>query len=446
MYFSKKKIIILFNIITLLETAFGTNVIHLPLQRVSLKENEHLMKHKKRDDSSLLSSIFKNADNMNNNNMNDQTVALLNDVEIHQYGIQVQVGTPSTSFLLLLDTGSSDTWVPSIKCQRANGCVSNQKYDSSSSSTFISRPEKVNITYAIGYATGDYFQDQFSIGKNKQFAIKDQVLVRIDDNKGPIATQAHPSKDSTIIDGIFGVGYPAGTLMAMDKKNKETYLPFIMNLWKQSLIKEPIFSLSMKPDSSNDKTSEWLGELVLGGIDDSKHTDPIEYTKVIPNEKSGKYSHWLVNVLGFRFEGKPNNFNNFRFVEKTPFIVDTGSNFMYLPSGLANTLASHITGKEISPNTTFYNVDCSLLKNDDTPAIHVMFPTEKNATVSFPMSIPVSKLIGQTAEDECFLLFMPNPPNTAFTLGNFWIRHFVSVFDFGKNRIGFSKYSTSNIL
>lgn len=456
MYFIQK-IILLFNVISLFETVIGSsslssNGISLPLHRVSTKNRHHLLK--KRGDDSILGGIFGDGGILNggssssdNNNSDSSsspaTVELLNDVEIHQYGIKIQVGTPSQEFLLLLDTGSSDTWIPSIKCQTANGCVSNRKYNADTSSTYQSRTEKVNITYAIGNAVGDYFIDRLQLNNDSQLAIKDQTLARIDNNNGPIATQGHPSKDSTIIDGVFGAGFPDGTLLSLDSDYKKTYTPFIMNLYNQSLIKEPIFSLSMDPDSVNNEDSEWLGEIVLGGINNKKFQDPIQYTPVTPRS-NGDYTHWLVNLLGFRIEGNQSDFTNYRFVQPTRFFVDSGSNFMYLPQELADTLAKKITNKDVNKNNSVYFVDCELMNNqNDTPAFHVMFPTEKNATVGFPMTVPISKLIGQVG-DQCFLLFMPTPPGTAFTLGNYWLRHFVSVFDFGKKRVGFSRYNTSS--
>ncbi|CAO3621447.1 unnamed protein product [Cunninghamella blakesleeana] len=310
------------------------------------------------------------------------------------------------------------------------------------SSTYQSRPEKINITYAIGNAIGDYFIDQLKFNNDSKLAVKEQTLARIDKNSGPIATQGQPHSDSTIIDGIFGAGFPDGTLLALDSNNKKTYNPFIMNLYNQSIIQEPIFSLYMDPDSVNDDQSKWLGEVVLGGVNNKKFKDPIQYTPVTPR-KNGDYTHWLVNLVGFRIEEKQAEFTNYRFVEPTRFFVDSGSNYMYLPEELAYNLAKKITNKEINRNNSVYFVDCDLLNNQkDVPNLQVMFSTEQNVTASFPMSVPVSKLVGKL-DDQCFLLFMPTPPGTAFTLGNFWLRHFVSVFDFGKKRIGFSRYNAT---
>lgn len=88
------------------------------------------------------------------------------------YLLNLTLGSPAQNFTLVLDTGSSDLWVPA-----ANG--SNYEYGSyksSSSSTYKSLNLPYNATYADGTtALGDYATDTLGIGgatvKDFQFIV-----------------------------------------------------------------------------------------------------------------------------------------------------------------------------------------------------------------------------------------------------------------------------------
>ncbi|KAI8072595.1 aspartic peptidase domain-containing protein [Gongronella butleri] len=392
----------------------------LPLRRLASRHHEHA----KRD---LLSGGLLGA---------GLTAPILNDVELCQYGVDVQVGTPAQSFLLLLDTGSSDTWVPSKQCSTDKGCISGRQYNSDMSITHNDNGKvPVNITYGIGYASGNYLKDTVRVGA---LASQDQTLIEIAVNDGPIAQQSvmEGASKADIIDGIFGAGFPHGTLLS--ETHNETYLPFPMALWQQQRIPAPVFSLTMANGSENAKKSDWLGQITLGAIDTTVATKgDVQYTSVI-KRNDGFYSHWAANVLGFQYDN--GTFLNYKFDVPNAFIIDSGSNFMYLPANLADELAITLSkgSAKWDNESTTYQVDCALM-NDNSTAFSVMFPQENNATLSFSAPVPVSRLVGRIGQSQhCYFYFTHAVNGVTFTLGNLWLRHFLSVFDFGAYRIGFA--------
>ncbi|KAL4246323.1 peptidase A1 family protein [Abortiporus biennis] len=67
------------------------------------------------------------------------------------YVVNVQVGTPATTFSLLVDTGSSNTWVGAGKAFR-------------STSSSVQTRDRVSVTYGSGDFSGTEFTDTVSLG------------------------------------------------------------------------------------------------------------------------------------------------------------------------------------------------------------------------------------------------------------------------------------------
>jgi hypothetical protein len=69
----------------------------------------------------------------NNNNNNHKKI------HTHRYYGPVSIGTPPQDFLVIYDTGSSNLWVPSSKCDGDifRACHNHSKYDANKSSTYV---------------------------------------------------------------------------------------------------------------------------------------------------------------------------------------------------------------------------------------------------------------------------------------------------------------------
>ncbi|CAO3648411.1 unnamed protein product [Mucor hiemalis] len=269
----------------------------------------------------------------------DAVIPLINDVDLSELAVKVQIGTPPQEFMLLFDTGSADTWVPSTRCLPSHGCPEFlRRYNATGSSTYHPLKDKLHITYGIGSAEGNYFKDVISFVDDDALVIHSQTLATVDKAVGPISNQDETTDvDHVLLDGILGAGLPAGTVRYMQNQGDQ-YDPFPIALFKAGLIPNPVFSVSMADEGTT-------GKLLLGDVDhESTGSKKFIYTNLV-NTADNNPVRWTVNISGFQFynNATAEQSRNFKFNIDTPFGIDTGSNFMYLPRPLAHDLAVSIT-------------------------------------------------------------------------------------------------------
>ncbi|WP_448218641.1 pepsin-like aspartyl protease [Endozoicomonas sp. 2B-B] len=72
------------------------------------------------------------------------------------------MGSDDQIFKVVLDTGSSDVWVPGTKCSSIN-CSGKKHFVPQSSSSFIDSSDKMTIFYMIGKVSADIGYDDITI-------------------------------------------------------------------------------------------------------------------------------------------------------------------------------------------------------------------------------------------------------------------------------------------
>ncbi|ROT35786.1 eukaryotic aspartyl protease [Sodiomyces alkalinus F11] len=313
-----------------------------------------------------------------------------------QYFSEITIGTPPQPFKVVLDTGSSNLWVPSEKCTSI-ACYLHSKYDSSSSSTYKANGSSFEITYGSGSLSGFVSQDTMTIGDVK---IEKQEFAEA--TKEPGLTFAFGR-----FDGILGLGY--------DTISVNKIVPPFYNMIKQGAIDEPVFAFYLGDTNVEGDESE----AAFGGVNKDHYEGDITY---IPLRRK---AYWEVDIDSISLGDQTAE------LENTGAILDTGTSLTVLPSSLAEMLNSEIGAKKGWNGQ--WTIDCA--KRDELPDITF-------ALSGYNYSISAHDYILEVS-GSCISTFqgmdIPEPAGPLIILGDSFLRRWYSVYDLGRNAVGLAK-------
>lgn len=314
-----------------------------------------------------------------------------------QYFSEISIGTPPQDFKVVLDTGSSNLWVPSSECNSI-ACYLHTKFDSSSSSTFKKNGSSFEIRYGSGSLSGFVSQDTVTIGDLK---IKHQDFAEATSEPGLAFAFGR-------FDGIMGLGYESISV------NK--IVPPFYNALQQGLLDEPVFAFYLG-DTANGEDDE--SEAMFGGVNHDHYTGKM--VKLPLRRKA----YWEVELDSISFGDASAELDN------TGVILDTGTSLIALPSTLAELL-----NKEIGAKKSFngqYTVDCK--QRDVLPDLTFTL-TGHNFSIT-----PHDYIL--EVQGSCISSFMgmdfPEPVGPLAILGDAFLRKWYSVYDLGNNAVGLAK-------
>jgi saccharopepsin len=313
-----------------------------------------------------------------------------------QYFSDISIGTPPQQFKVVLDTGSSNLWVPSSECNSI-ACYLHSKYDHSSSSTYKKNGSSFEIRYGSGELSGFVSQDSLQIGDLK---VKNQDFAEATSEPGLAFAFGR-------FDGIMGLGYNTISVNGI--------VPPFYNMLDQGLLDEPVFSFYLS--DTNDESSE--SEAMFGGVNTDHYTGKL--TKIPLRRKA----YWEVDLDAITFG------DDTAEMDDTGVILDTGTSLIALPSTMAELLNKEIGAKK-SYNGQ-YTVECD--KRDSLPDLTFTL-TGHNFTIG-----PYDYIL--EVQGSCISSFMgmdfPEPVGPLAILGDAFLRKWYSVYDLGTNSVGLAK-------
>ncbi|KAG1456734.1 hypothetical protein G6F56_006766 [Rhizopus delemar] len=360
---------------------------------------------------------------------NNSTVKLYNELKT-EYLVKISVGTPPQEFIVALDTGSSDTWIPSVECSK-DECEST-RYNSSTSSTFNSTSMSFNISYAQGRVSAKYGKDTMRVGdatvKQQTFGLATSIGDKI------IA----PTNNNITSNGIFGLGFPG---LTANSNTDQAYEPFLFSLAKQNLIPEPIFSVYL--GSMDD--AGWSGELGLGSINPERYTGNLTYVPVQQNVdyKTNKtdYTYWSIGIQEINViknnQSQSVNTTTPSLSTQQNAMLDTGTTYTYLSKDAADKIVKLITRRNVQLDALsgLYMVDCSLKTSGIK--LELVIAAFENQSVRWQIDIEDLILTSTSGGNQCgFGITFTDTSNNNFILGDTILRSSYLVFDMGQKRVG----------
>jgi cathepsin E len=200
------------------------------------------------------------------------------------------VGQPETQYNLIVDTGSSNTWV---------GAGAKYVVTSTSKPTGHS----FAITYGSGSVKGDEVVDTVTVSAGLKITSQELGI-------------ANQSVGFDGLDGMFGLGptdLTAGTVDGVAS------VPTVLdNLFSEGAIPSNEFSLSFEPNVSG---PEMNGVITFGGTDSSKFTGALSYVPIVQTSPANNF--WGVQA-SIRFGPSTS------ILETTAGIVDSGTTLVLI--------------------------------------------------------------------------------------------------------------------
>ncbi|KAG1885554.1 aspartic peptidase domain-containing protein [Suillus subluteus] len=320
------------------------------------------------------------------------------------YIAKVGVGSPPTTYNLVVDTGSSNTWVGA-----------GTAYVKTSTSVNTGQP--VAVGYGSGSFYGTEYTDIITLGSGLTIA-KQSIGV------------ASFAEGFTGVDGILGIGpvdLTAGTLTNLPT---ETIPTVTDNLHKQGTIIQEVVSVLFEPATSD---SDANGELTFGGPDVFKYTGDIGYTPITTTNPASTY--WGID--------QSITYGSTAILSSTAGIVDTGTTFIYIATD-AYTKYKSETGATVDGTTGLLLVSSaqySALKNLNFNIGSNTYTLTPNAQI-WPRSLNTN--IGGSSK---YIYLVVNDIGTDtgagfdFINGYTFLERFYSVFDTTNSRVGFATTS-----
>ncbi|KAI0253244.1 aspartic protease [Lactifluus subvellereus] len=316
------------------------------------------------------------------------------------YEAVVGVGSPPTSYTLLIDTGSSNTWVgagtPYVK-----------------TSTSQQTPDSVSVSYGSGSFSGTEFTDTVTIAPG--------VVI-----PGQSIGVASKSTGFDSFDGVLGLG-PVDLTIGTLSPDTNTPVPTVTdNLFDQGTIESNLVSVSFEPTTESQVTN---GELTFGGTDSAKFTGEITFAPITTTSPSSQ--HWGIDQ-SIRYGASTS------ILTTTAGIVDTGTTLILIATD-AFKLYRSATGAVPDSTTGLLSITPAQFDNLESLFFTIgdtTFELTPNAQI-WPRTL--NSAIGGTAGSIYLVVSdigTPSGQGLDFINGYTFLERFYTVFDTGNQRVG----------
>jgi hypothetical protein len=367
----------------------------------------------------------------------------VNDYEDVEYIGNITIGTPDQTFLVILDTGSANLWVPDTTCgngsssncqdfcsqdeeicelicdpscctgkknaftkkvvpaPKASACATKRKFDSTKSSTYVSNGQQWSIQYGTGSANGFLGQDTVRFGDagGSQLVVPTTVFGQ--------ATSIATFFAQDPIDGILGLAFQS---LAVDNVP-----PPLVNAISQGLLDMPLFTVYLQEKGNVDNVRG--GVYTYGGLDSAHCSSTVDY---VP----------LTSATYFQFQMDSIGIGSYSSSQGWDVISDTGTSFIGGPQEITDAMANAV-GAQYDDQYGTYFIDCS-----------ANIGQTKITIGGKQYAIDAKQVLVDAGNGQCEFAFFPFQSGgfgPSWILGDPWIRQYCNVYGLGQSNIGFAK-------
>ncbi|KAI0785358.1 aspartic peptidase A1 [Irpex lacteus] len=320
--------------------------------------------------------------------------------QLVDYVVSVEIGTPPTSYSLLVDTASSNTWVSDVKFIETD--------------TTVQSPDSVSVQYGGGeFMDGTEFNDKITITSAN--IIFGQSI--------GVATDSQGFDD---VDGVLGLGPTGLTIGTLSPSTQQSIPTITDSLFQQASTPQNLVAISFEPITSDGQVN---GELTFGGTDSSKFTGSINFAPLTKTSPSNTF--WGIDQQ-IRYGASTN------ILSKTAGIVDTGTTLTLIATDALAKYTS-ITGAVLDEDVGLLKLSASQFASLQSLFFvinGVTFEFTANAQI-WPRSLNAA--IGGASGD-IFLIISDIGSNSGsgldFINGMTWIERFYVALDTTNQKVG----------
>ncbi|CAO4376315.1 unnamed protein product [Caenorhabditis nigoni] len=322
----------------------------------------------------------------------------VNDFGDFEYLGNITIGTPDQSFIVVLDTGSSNLWVPGPTCK--TNCKTKSKFDSTASSTFVKNGQSWTIQYGSGDAAGILGTDTV------RFGAKGESQLTVPSTTFGIASKISADFKNDATDGILGLAF---TSLAVDG-----VVPPLINAINQGILDQPLFTVWLEHRGAANNVGG--GVFTYGAIDTTNCGPLVAYQPL------SSATYYQFKAAGFKL----GSYSNTKTVD---VISDTGTSFLGGPQTVVDGLAK-AAGATYDDFNEVYFIDCNAQ------------PGTLDITIgSNTYSIQPVNYIVDAGNGQCLFAAFPfdfGGFGPSWILGDPFIRQFCNIYDIGNKRMGFA--------
>lgn len=287
---------------------------------------------------------------------------------------------------MVLDTGSSNLWVPSHSCW-SPACWVHSTFKSDESSTFAKNGTTFDIQYGSGGVKGIESGDNVALGG---ITVQGATF-------GEATTLSGISFLAAQFDGILG--------LAFDTISVNHVEPIFYAMVRQKLIEDASFSFFLTKEAGQAGS-----ELVIGGVDPAYAKSEFKYYDLAME------NYWFINMTGL-------SIGDYSTQDNLHAIVDSGTSVIVGPKDIINKMTAQL------PAT----LDCS--KMDTYPDLTFTLGQDEYVLKPAEYILNVENTVCQLG-----LIAMDLPPQlgNAFILGDSFMKTYYTHFDMANKRVGFA--------